>query len=202
MQHVFSHQNPYHQPDWHHQQSHQQHAQAQAAAAAAAAAQQQHYGRIAQHSNNAANNNLNNGGGPGSHSGAGHPGGGLDHGQNGGFIGAGGDQGVSEENRRVLEWIGQVLRAETRESALLELSKKREQVPELALILWHSFGMAYHPAEGQARMLTIHANRRHDFTSSGDHISLPAAEPVPAHRRSFESRMQCPSFAPVRRFSQ
>jgi hypothetical protein len=29
---------------------------------------------------------------------------------------------------------------ETRESALLELSKKREVVPDLAPMLWHSFG--------------------------------------------------------------
>ncbi|KAF2223188.1 hypothetical protein BDZ85DRAFT_198831 [Elsinoe ampelina] len=49
--------------------------------------------------------------------------------------------GMNEENRRVLEWIAQMMRPETRESALLELSKKREQVPELALILWHSFGV-------------------------------------------------------------
>lgn len=48
--------------------------------------------------------------------------------------------GVTEENRRVLGWISDLLNEETRESALLELSKKREQVPELALILWHSFG--------------------------------------------------------------
>lgn len=50
------------------------------------------------------------------------------------------DQQISEDNRKVLEWIAQVLNANTREAALLELSKKREQVPELALILWHSFG--------------------------------------------------------------
>ena len=50
------------------------------------------------------------------------------------------DQQMSEDNRKVLEWIAQVLNANTREAALLELSKKREQVPELALILWHSFG--------------------------------------------------------------
>lgn len=49
--------------------------------------------------------------------------------------------GNNDENRRVLEWIAQMMRSETRESALLELSKKREQVPELALILWHSFGV-------------------------------------------------------------
>lgn len=30
---------------------------------------------------------------------------------------------------------------ETRETALLELSKKREVVPDLAPMIWHSFGM-------------------------------------------------------------
>lgn len=37
-------------------------------------------------------------------------------------------------------YIADLLNESTREAALLELSKKREQVPELALILWHSFG--------------------------------------------------------------
>lgn len=46
----------------------------------------------------------------------------------------------SAEERRILEWIAQLMRPDTRESALLELSKKREQFPQLALILWHSFG--------------------------------------------------------------
>lgn len=45
-----------------------------------------------------------------------------------------------ESDRKVLEWVAQVLNASTREAALLELSKKREQVTELALVLWHSFG--------------------------------------------------------------
>lgn len=52
----------------------------------------------------------------------------------------GGCDSMTEENRRVLEWIAQTLNSATREAALLELSKKREQVPELALVLWHSFG--------------------------------------------------------------
>ena len=47
---------------------------------------------------------------------------------------------VSEENRRTLAFIADLLNEDTREAALLELSKKREQVPQLALILWHSFG--------------------------------------------------------------
>jgi len=100
-----------------HQQSHhQQHAQ-QAAAAAASAAQQQHYNRIAV-SHNSAN-----------------PMAASAHGQDAGLM-----ENVTEENRRTLNFIADLLQEETREAALLELSKKREQVPELALILWHSFG--------------------------------------------------------------
>ena len=45
-----------------------------------------------------------------------------------------------EENRRVLGWVAELLQGQSRETALMELSKKREQVPELALIIWHSFG--------------------------------------------------------------
>lgn len=51
------------------------------------------------------------------------------------------DPQAAEDNRRTLEWIAQLLIPASRESALLELSKKREQVPELALVLWHSFGV-------------------------------------------------------------
>lgn len=50
------------------------------------------------------------------------------------------DSGISEENRKVLVWVAELMDANRREAALMELSKKREQVPELALIIWHSFG--------------------------------------------------------------
>jgi len=138
MQHVFPHQNAY-QPDWHHPhaQSQQHHyAQSQATAAANAAAQQQqqqHYGRMTQNGGSNGNNNggMNTGIGAG----------GRDHDGHGAAMSMmNPDQQMSEENRKVLEWVTQVLNGNTREAALLELSKKREQVPELALILWHSFG--------------------------------------------------------------
>ncbi|CCU79036.1 cell differentiation protein (Rcd1), putative [Blumeria hordei DH14] len=115
--HVFSHQqqyNPQNEQSWMHQQNHHQHAQQ--AAAAASAAQQQHYNRIA------ANHNL-----PSSATASGH-------GQDSSMM-----DNVTEENRRTLAFIADLLGEDTREAALLELSKKREQVPELALILWHSF---------------------------------------------------------------
>lgn len=51
------------------------------------------------------------------------------------------DGGISEENRKVFIWVAELLDPARREAALMELSKKREQVPELALVIWHSFGM-------------------------------------------------------------
>lgn len=120
--HVFSHQAFGHnEPSWmqnHHQTHHAQQAAAQVATTMAHA---QHYNRIAASHNTAANA---------------HP---SAHGQDSGMM-----DSVTEENRRVLGWIADLLNEETRESALLELSKKREQVPELALILWHSFGQYCH----------------------------------------------------------
>ncbi|EFE42666.1 hypothetical protein TRV_02618 [Trichophyton verrucosum HKI 0517] len=156
--HVFSHQHQYPQADssWaqqhqqhqqHQQQQHQshfqsqqpqqhpslaaqQHAQAQAQAAAAAAAaqhqqQQQHYSRIGM--TGGVNSNSQTPGGQ----------------DNGNGIAGNIDSGVSEENRKVLVWVAELLDPNRRESALMELSKKREQVPELALIIWHSFGREY-----------------------------------------------------------
>ncbi|KAL4910683.1 cell differentiation family, Rcd1-like-domain-containing protein [Aspergillus multicolor] len=158
-QHVFTHQHQYPQADaaWlqHQQQQHQaqhhphqaqqhsslgpqQHAQAhiQAAAAAAQIAQQQHYSRIAMANPSAINNSAAaNNSAP--------------------AVGAGGvggdgalssamsmiDGGVSDENRKVFMWVAELLDPTRRESALMELSKKREQVPELALVIWHSFGV-------------------------------------------------------------
>lgn len=114
---MFSHQNFGHnEAAWLNQHNHQQtHHQAQAAAAAHATAA--HYNRIQATHNASVPTHL-----PG-------------HAQESAMM-----DGVTEENRRVLVWIAELLNEDTRESALLELSKKREQVPELALILWHSFG--------------------------------------------------------------
>jgi CCR4-NOT transcription complex subunit 9 len=150
-QHVFSHQHQYpqadaawlqHQQQQQHQAQHhphqaqqhsslvaQQHAQVQAAAAAAAAAQQQHYNRIAMASNASASN----------------PAQGVGNGTIGGDSALSSgmsmiEGGVSDENRKVFIWVAELLDANRRETALMELSKKREQVPELALVIWHSFG--------------------------------------------------------------
>lgn len=46
----------------------------------------------------------------------------------------------SAETEKVFQWINELANPETRETALMELSKKRESVPDLAPMLWHSFG--------------------------------------------------------------
>ena len=45
---------------------------------------------------------------------------------------------VSRE--RIAAWITELLSSSTREAALMELSRKREKVADLAVLLWHSFG--------------------------------------------------------------
>lgn len=99
------------------------HAQQQAQAA------QQHYTRIAVNQNNNTRENNNNQTNNPSLAAMNDQG------------GAGVDQQMSEENRRVLQWVADLMEPSRRETALMELSKKREQVPELALVLWHSFGV-------------------------------------------------------------
>ncbi|CAF1201140.1 unnamed protein product [Adineta ricciae] len=41
---------------------------------------------------------------------------------------------------RIATWINELLSSSTRETALVELSRKREKVADLPVLLWHSFG--------------------------------------------------------------
>lgn len=111
-----------HQQQNHHQQQQYPHHAAHQHAHAQAVAQHQHYNRMA-------GNNNNNTGSNG-------------HGMNMNHENspATGEGSWIEENRRVLGWVAELLNGSSRETALMELSKKREQVPELAMIIWHSFG--------------------------------------------------------------
>lgn len=166
--HVYGHhQYPQADSGWMHQQtSHQHHAQA--AAAAATVAQQQHYNRLA-----SAHNTV----------------GALaqqSHAQDNAL-----ESSVSEDNRRTLQYIADLLNENTREGALLELSKKREQVPELALILWHSFGTTWLPPVAATRgpavshimcPLTRIISRCHDIAASRDHQRVQPTQPLAAHR--------------------
>ena len=48
--------------------------------------------------------------------------------------------GQAYEPEKIYQFIQDLLSDQTREAALIELSKKRESVPDLAVMLWNSFG--------------------------------------------------------------
>lgn len=52
---------------------------------------------------------------------------------------------MEQSHYDIVQHINQLSNPETREIALLELSKKRESVPDLAPMLWHSFGKFKRP---------------------------------------------------------
>ena len=59
---------------------------------------------------------------------------------NSSIAGSAGQQQANVDREQIYQWILELSSPSTRETALLELSKKREVVPDLAPMLWHSFG--------------------------------------------------------------
>ena len=47
---------------------------------------------------------------------------------------------ITDEDAKIYQWIMELVQGDRKETALLELSKKREQVEDLAVILWHAVG--------------------------------------------------------------
>uniref|UniRef100_A0A8C5CWA9 CCR4-NOT transcription complex subunit 9 n=1 Tax=Gadus morhua TaxID=8049 RepID=A0A8C5CWA9_GADMO len=74
------------------------------------------------------------------------------------------------DREKIYQWINELSSPETRENALLELSKKRESVPDLAPMLWHSCGTI-------AALLQVKGRVR---LSRRPHPPFPV--PLPAHR--------------------
>ena len=61
-------------------------------------------------------------------------------------VAGGGAEFAAGDYSQIFEWVSQLLKGpDGREKALLELSRKREQYDDLALILWHSFGNPIRP---------------------------------------------------------
>jgi CCR4-NOT transcription complex subunit 9 len=59
----------------------------------------------------------------------------------GGSPGPGNMGTAAQDDEKIYALVIDLMDPETRDTALLELSKKREQYDDLALVLWHSFGM-------------------------------------------------------------
>lgn len=105
--------------------------------------------------------------------------------------------------QEVFTYINQLSNPETRENALLELSKKRESVGDLALMLWYSFGtiagMQIHFA-GSLRILIFYFVFLISLaTRNCQHLSLNHSSNI--DRTAIESRLQCLSSLTKRRLT-
>ena len=105
---------------------------------------------------------------------------------------------AAHEEQKIYALVIQLLDPASRESALLELSKKREQFDELALVLWHSFGKL-HP--GLPHLFRLTVVRYHACAAPGDRLRLSPALPSQPNRPRFKPRLQRSCFAPMRSFS-
>lgn len=95
----------------------------------------------------------------------------------------GGAADFAGDYSQIFEWVSQLLKGpEGREKALLELSKKREQYEDLALILWHSFGTG--PFLVDPCVLTY--ARCYVNVIAGNYQCLSALEPSGTHSSRIE----------------
>jgi hypothetical protein len=58
---------------------------------------------------------------------------------------------TTNDENNIYALVIDLLDPESREAALLDLSKKREQYDDLALVLWHAFGQPYFPVYNHPR---------------------------------------------------
>lgn len=74
----------------------------------------------------------------------------------------------TQQLQRIYQYVLELTKPDKRESALLELSKRREEVPELAPLLWHSYGgmasllqeiVAIYPLLSPPRLTPMISNR-------------------------------------------
>lgn len=91
-----------------------------------------------------------------------------------------------QEDGKIYGLVIDLLDPNLRESALVELSKKREQYDDLALVLWHSFGMSQ--PSGLSHPLRADRYTRHN------------ARPPPGNRfcvsSTIPSEPHCPRLEP------
>lgn len=110
------------------------------------------------------------------------------------------------EDGKIHALVIQLMDPTTREAALLELSKKREQHDDLALILWHSFGKRIYrlPADLLDTDLIpyfIYLFRYHARSSSGDRFCLSSSFSSKPYGSCFQSGLQCAGVVAMRRLT-
>jgi len=87
---------------------------------------------------------------------------------------------INDENN-IYALVIDLLDPESRESALLDLSKKREQYDDLALVLWHAFGQPSFSITIPAPQASYLVARYHASSPPGDRVCIPNALPAEPH---------------------
>ena len=106
---------------------------------------------------------------------------------------------VTNDENNIYGLVIDLLDPETREAALLELSKKREQYDDLALVLWHAFGQPFYHCLGPH--FISQRTRYHASPPPRDRVRLSNALPAEPDRTCIQPRMQCPRAPPMRGIS-
>lgn len=102
------------------------------------------------------------------------------------------------DEEKIYTLVLELLNPALREQALLDLSKKREQYEDLALVLWYSFGtLCFCVLSSLSSTLFLVWNRCHVRAPSGNRVGLSNADSTHAQWRCFEPRLQCPCFTAV-----
>ena len=119
-----------------------------------------------------------------------------------GSVGSIGGVSPSHEEGKLFSLVIDLMDPNTRETALLELSKKREQYDDLAMILWHSFGEYFITRLGSSRRIDRGSvNRDNARSTSRDRLRLPLAFAPQLDRSCIQPGLQRSCPLAVRRVS-
>ena len=101
-----------------------------------------------------------------------------------------------QDEAKVFALVIDLMDVNTREAALLELSKKREQYDDLALVLWHSFGEQNAFCQSACKLIK-HFRRYHGCIVAGDCLCVSFAITSKSYRTRFEQGVQRSSITTV-----
>ena len=94
------------------------------------------------------------------------------------------------EEDKIYTLVLELLNPSLREQALLDLSKKREQYEDLALVLWYSYGMGILYTRQWDRLLTLY-NRSNHRAASGNCLCVSHADSSYTQRGNIQPSVQC-----------
>ena len=125
-------------------------------------------------------------------------------GMNAGGVGVIAGVSPGHEEGKLFSLVIDLMDPNTRETALLDLSKKREQYDDLAMVLWHSFGahsLCLLRLDSGRRINCRSVNRNYACVAPRNCLRLPLAFTSQFDRSRIKPRLQCACIIAMRRLS-